>query len=287
VKLPFRFFRGELSSGFYLFRVLTVFNHALRDIFDEMVYQTLFQWKTEEACTAAEMPVRDVDVIGIGKIAGLFQLRAYGGISTGSVYFTPSHSVNGKERSERGLFNMDSENFDFVRTEHDEYPDDIANEAAPMRRMSLIPEGAEPAGYVREGAPAFSEAGDVLWENILSEPPADGTPYTPFYGEQYLHFEEFFYKELPLPVGVFKLLLECVQRIRYSGPTLKGLFDITDILGGGGYIRDLDIGQSGRRYFVTYRLDPNFVLFQRERRLAAWKAVCEQKFKLFTFMEAE
>jgi hypothetical protein len=233
------------------------------------------------------MPVRDEDVIGIGKIAGLFQLRSFGGITTGSVYFTPSHVVNERERSERGLFNMDSENFDFLRTEHDEYPDDIGTEASPLRRMSLVPEGAEPLGYVPEGVRIFDEAGNVLWDNLLSEPPDDGTPYAPFYGEQYLHFEETFYKELPLPVDVFKLLLECVQRIRYGGPTIKGLLDVTDILGGGGYIHDLTITQAGRRYAVSYRLDPNFILFQRERRLAAWKAVCAQKFKLFTFTEVE
>ena len=285
MKYPFRFFRGEFSHGFYLFRVLTFLNHAVQDVIDELVYRQLSQWKAEEDTTAQEMPLRDEDILGIGKIAGLFQIRAYGGVSTGSIYLTSSHVVDGKERSDRGLFNMDSENFDFVRTEHDEYPDDIDTEASALRKMSMTPEGAEPVGYVPEGVPAFDEAGNVLWENILPQPPSDGTPYVPYYGEKYLHFEETFYKELPITVDLFRILFECMQRIRYRGPTVKGLLEVTDILGGGGYIYDLEIEQTGRQYVVTYRLDPNFWLFQRERRLAAWKAVCAQKFKLFSFVE--
>jgi hypothetical protein len=285
VKLPFRFFRGELYSGYYLSRVLTFLNHAVREVVDELVYRILSQWKAEEDTTAEEMPLRDEDVLGIGKIAGLFQTRAYGGVTTGSIYFTSSHAVNGKERSERGLFNMDSENFEFPRAEHDEYPDDIDSEASALRRMSVVPEGAAPAGYVPEGTPAFDDAGNVLWDNILPAPPEDGTPYVPFYGEKYLHFEETFYKELPITVDLFRVLFECVQRIRCHGPTIKGLLEVTDILGGGGYIFGLSIEQIGRRYEVTYRLDPNFWLFQRERRLAAWKIMCAQKFKLFTFVE--
>jgi hypothetical protein len=285
MKRPFRFFRGELSHGYYLYRLNTFINHVIEDVMGEIVYNALFQWKTEEEVTKDEMPVRDEDIINIGKIAGLFQIRAYGGITTGSIYFTPSHIVNGKQRSERGLFDMDTENFEFVRGEHDEYPDDIDTEASAARRMSLVPEGTPPLGYIPEGAQVFDQAGNVIWDNILPEPPADGTPYTVFYGEKYLHFEETFYKELPLTIDVFKLLLECVQRIRHNGPTVKSFFDITRILGGG-YIYELQIEQTGRRYTVYYRLSPNVVVAQRERRLAAWKAMCGQKFKLFTLAEA-
>jgi hypothetical protein len=284
--MPFRFFRGELSHGFYLFHLLTFLNHAVKDVLDELIYQALFQWKLEDEAAASEMPIRDEDIINVGKIAGLFQLRAYGGITTGSIYFTPDHTVDGIQRNERGLFNMDTENFDFVRTARDDYPDDIDTEASASRRMSVVPEGTRPVGYIPEGAQVFDEAGNVLWDNILSDPPDDGMPYTAFYGEKYLHFEETFYKELPLTIDVFKLLLECVLRIRHDGPTTKGFFDVTEILGGG-YIYDLRIEQVERHYEVHYRLDSNITVMQRERRLVAWKAICAQKFKLFRLMEEE
>jgi hypothetical protein len=285
VKLPFRFFRGEFTNGYYLIRLLTFVNKAVQHVIDEFVYQMLFQWKTEEEIVKGEMPIRDEDILNVGKIAGLFQIRAYSGITTGSVYFTPSHIAYGKQRSERGLFDMDTENFEFIREEHDEYPDDIDVEASAQKRMSLVPAGTPPLGYIPMDAQVFDQAGNVIWGNILPEPPTDGTPYTTFYGEKYLHFEETFYKELPLTIDVFKLLLECVLRIRHDGPTIKGFFDITQILGGG-YIYDLEIEQQGRRYFVYYRLSPNVVVVQRERRLAAWKLMCYQKFKLFTLVEA-
>jgi hypothetical protein len=281
MKQPFRYFRGEFN-GKYLYDLVRCPNFNMRDIIDELVYQTLFQWKLEDEVTAHETAVRDEDIINIGNIAGLFQLRTLGRVSLGSTYFTQSHVVNGKERSERGLMDMDSEGFRFVREEMDDYPDDIVNEASKRLRTGLVPPGTEPVGYVPAGTPLYDKEGNVIWENVLPDPPVDGSVYTPFYGEKFLVHEEFFDRDAPLPVNVFKLLLECVQRIRYNGPTLKGLFDVTRILGEG-YIYDLKIEAQTRYYLCYYRLDDNADVSNRERRFAAWQSICRQKFKLFEF----
>jgi hypothetical protein len=110
----------------------------------------------------------------------------------------------------------------------------------------------------------------------------DGSVYVPFYGEKFLIHEEFFSRETPLTVDIFKLLLECVQRIRYNGPTIKSLFDVTRILGEG-YIRDLKIEAQTRYYLCYYRLDEDATVPHRERRFGAWQNICERKFKLFEF----
>jgi hypothetical protein len=110
----------------------------------------------------------------------------------------------------------------------------------------------------------------------------DGSPYTTFDGEQFLVHEEFFSKETPLPIDIFKVLLECAQHIRYNGPTIKSLFDITQILGEG-YIYDLSIIPQTRYYVCYYRLNEDATVLNRERRFDAWKQVCKQKFKLFVF----
>jgi hypothetical protein len=258
-------------------------NFNAEDVVDELVYQALFQWKLEDEITAKEMAIRDEDVINIGKIAGLFQPRVFQKLSLGSVYFTQSHVVNGQQRSERGLVDMDFESYRFVREEQDDYPDDIVNEASEKLRMGLVPSGTEPLGYVASGTDLYDEEGNVIWENILPEPPADGRAYIPFYGEKFLAHEEFFSRETPLTVDVFKLLLECVQRIRYNGPTIKSLFDITQILGEG-YIYDLNIEAQERYYICYYRLNEDTAVLNRERRFGAWQNVCKQKFKLFEFM---
>jgi hypothetical protein len=281
MKQPFRYFRGEFN-GKYLYNLVRCPNFSARDVIDEIVYQTLFQWKLEDEVAANEMPMRDEDIINIGKIAGLFQPRTFNKVSLGSTYFTQSHVVNGKQRSERGFVDMDNESFRFVREEQDDYPDDIVNEASERLRMGLVPPGTKPVGYVLAGTPLYDNEGNILWENVLPDPPVDGSAYVPFYGERFLVHEEFFSRETPLTVDIFKLLLECVQRIRYNGPTIKSLFDVTQILGEG-YIYDLKIEEQTRYYLCYYRLDEDTTVLNRERRFGAWQNICKQKFKLFEF----
>jgi hypothetical protein len=282
MKRAFRYFRGEFN-GKYLYELVRCPNFNVLDVTDELVYQTLFQWKLEDEVAANEMAMRDEDIINIGKIAGLFQPRTFNKVSLGSTYFTQSHVVNGKQRSERGLIDMNNESFRFVREEYDDYPDDIVNEASGHLRAGLVPSGTEPVGYVLADTPLYDKEGNIIWENVLSAPPVDGSVYVPFYGEKFLVHEEFFDRETPLTVDIFKLLLECVQRIRYNGPTIKSLFDVTRILGEG-YIYDLKIEAQARHYICYYRLDENITALNRERRFAAWQNVCKQKFKLFEFL---
>jgi hypothetical protein len=281
MKQPFRFFRGEFTQGFYLKHLLLCLNDWVRGVLDELVYQAKVQWKLEDEVSADELPMREEDILGIGKIAGLFPLRAVTNTTIGSIYFTPSYMVEGRQRSERGLMHMENESFEFVRTEHDEYPTDIANVASSLRRMSVTEDGAVPLGYVPASLPLFTIDGDIIWENVLPEPPANEA-YVPFYGEKYLVHREYFSKMLPLPIDVFKPLLECCQRIRFNGATLEEFFTITRILGQG-YIYDLEIIQdvSHRWYNVWYDLNEYVTILNRERRYLAWISICAYKFKLF------
>lgn len=280
MKQPFRYFRGEFNRGRYLYALVICPNFTVQDLLDELVYQTLFQWKLEDELEKDEMPVRDDDIINIAKIAGLFQPRSTGRASIGSTYFTQSHVVNGQERSERGLMDMQTEGFKFVRTARDEYEDDIVNEASADLRMGLVPEDAEPVGFLPVDVPLYTETGDVIWENLLSEPPDDGSPYIAYYGERFLIHEEFFSKDMPLNIKVFKLLFECVQQIRHNGPTIMNFMEITRVLGAG-YIYGIEIIPQGPYYTVYYSIDDLSEITDKARRLAAWRHICDQKFKLF------
>jgi len=280
VKQPFRYFRGEFARGRYLYALVICPNLAVQDVVDELVYQTLFQWKLEDEVTLGEMAIRNDDIINIAKIAGLFNIRSYGRTSLGSTYFTPSHVVKGKERSERGLMDMVVEDFRFVRVEQDDYDDDIVNETSSDRRMGLVPPGTEPVGYVPYDKKLFTDEGDVIWENLLPAPPADGTPYVTYYGDRFLIHEEFFNKETPLPIDILKLLLECVQQIRHNGPSIARFMEITRILGDG-YICDIEIEPRVTYFIVYYSIDESVDTIYRDRRYAAWLFICKQKFKLF------
>jgi hypothetical protein len=311
MKQPFRFFRGEFN-GFFLYHLVTFLNHAVTDIIDELIYQIVFQWKTEEEVKKGELPIRDEDIVGVGKIAGVFQ--AFGEFNTniGSVYFTNSHIVNGQERSDRGLVDIDREVFKYVRVEADDYPDDIVNEATVKKRISVVPPGTEPVGYVAADTPLFNIDGTIIWDNILPEPP-EGIAFNPFFGEKFLVLEEEFILETTLTAGILKLLIECLQQVRYQGPSVALFLEVTKILGEG-YIYDVEIipmythitpsivrigsgGLIGRfkigemmpgrdipYYDVQYKLDPTTVIDNQLRRLAVWRTVCQQKFKLYNLV---
>jgi hypothetical protein len=290
MKKPFRHFRGEFFQSNYLYRLLISPNYAVQDIIDEIVYQTLVQWKTEEEAKPHEMPMRDEDIVNIGIIAGVFQSLGFFITNNGSIVFTRRHIVDGKERSERGLYNMFREVFEYTRVEHDEYHTDIDVEASPQKKMTLVPPGTPPVGYVKEGTPLFNISGEVIWENLLENPPDDGSAYVPFVGEKYLVFEAEFIQEANLTVGILKLLIECMQTIRYNGPTISTFLQIAWILGEG-YIYDFEIIPHGSNaetsiwYEVQYKLEPETIIDQQLRRYAAWQIVCRHKFKQFVLMD--
>jgi hypothetical protein len=210
----------------------------------------------------------------------------YRQVNLGSEYVTPSHIVYGKQRSERGLVDMEAEDYKFVREEYDDYPTDISTEASSALRAGLIPEGMAPLGYVLEDTPIYDTEGAVIKENILPAPPTDGTPYTPFYGEKFQSLEYWYNQATFITIDVYKLLFECMQRIRYNGPTTADFFEITNIIGAG-YITGVEITHQGQYYLVMYSLNPDAEVNYREQRREAWLTVCRMKFKLFYMAERQ
>jgi hypothetical protein len=280
MKLPFRFFRGEFN-GHYLYKALTCLNDVIKDVLDELAYHATVQWKTAAETSPGETPLRDEDLFNLGRIAGLYPDNLLGRTTLGSIGLTQSYIVAGKQRSERALMDMESGSHRFVRTEQDDYPDDIVTDASPDRRIGFIPAGTEPVGYVPMGTPIYDDEGGVLWENLLYEPPTDGTPYAPFYGEKYLVHEEWFVKDSPLSPETFKELLECMLWVRRNGPSLGSFFTATRILTTG-VVHNIEITpHSDRYYLVRYDIDPNSTIRDQDRLVASWLWVIRDKFKLF------
>jgi len=285
VKRPYRYFRSELN-GFYLRALVAAVNIAADDIVNELIYHTLFQWKLEGEVTATEIAIREEDIYNIATIAGLFPLRLLGQTNIGSLSFSASHIVNGKERSERGLFDMQYEYMRYVRTVKDDYLSDIAEEANKDLRMSLVPNGTQPVGYIPFGVSVYDEEGNFIPERVLQEPPTDGTPYAPFYGEKFLTLENVFSRVTFLDLATFKKLFECLQRVENNGPTIASFLDITQMLCER-YVYDVEILSRENYYVVNYRLNRSLNVSNRVGRYNAWQHVCGQRFKLFVLNELE
>jgi hypothetical protein len=284
MKKPFRFYRGEFN-GAYVLAFLLCKNDAVKDIMDELVYQACFQWKLEDEITSGELPVRDEDIIGLGKFAGIFRPIQYISSNIGSIRLTTSTLVNGVERSERRLFNMTSQVFETVHGDADDYPTDIVNEATSNKRQTLVPTGQVPVGHVAYGTDLFYEDGTIIEANLLSTRPTDGTPYTPYYGDKFLFFEETFKNvSTNMTIDMYKKYFESLMRIRHNGASIKEFLYITDLLCED-YVTNIEITQTAYYYTVLYDLNGDSTIDNKTGRMATWESVCAQKFKLFTLVE--
>lgn len=281
-KVPFRFFRGELN-GAYIRSYLLSRNTAVRDIIEELLYHGLKVWKLESEVTGGEVPIRFEELAGMAMFAGVQRPVQYLENTLGSIKFTKSSVVLGVERSERGLFNMDREAFDIVRTAQNEYADDITTLRTMTRRPSYIPEGAVPVGYIAEGTTVFNEDGSIIPGAILSTPPV-GVAYVDYYGPEYLHFEETFKDNVEMDEAAFKLYYESITEMRVSGPSIQGLLSVTRSLCED-YVMDIEVQYIGPHYSLLYSLDPDTEIDNRSGRFAAWYAVVEKRFKDFVITE--
>lgn len=282
MKQPFRFHRGEFN-GFFLLRLAVFLNNAIGDILDELVYWAKMQFKLETEVNSEELAIRNSDITGLGKFAGVFPFYFAGGVWPGMISFTESRIVDGKQRSERGLYNQTTESFDYVRTANDDYPDDITTEASANRRSTLVPTGRTVLGYTRADEELYDVNGDVIWAHVYATPPV-GVAYDVFYGEDFLTMSSDANVISLLPINVVKMLIELMQQIRYNGPSLKAFFDLTQALCEG-FVKDITIVYDTKHYAVTYSLDNDAELDNRIIRYTVWQYVVRMKFKLFEISE--
>lgn len=283
-KVPFRFMRGELLNGFYIRNFLLSENTAVQYLLDELAYQALFQWKLEGEITSGEVAIRPEDLVNFAKFSGIFKPIQYRQNTLGSIRMTESEIVNGAERSERGLFNMDREKIEFVRTEQDNYPTDIVNESTDRKRQTLIPDGRTPVGYVKLGTDLYEPDGTIIWANVLSAPPTDGSPYTEFYGENFLTFEETFSGLSEMSTEMFMDYYSSLKRIDYNGPSVYEFLYLTKLFCDT-YVYDVEIVAQDNYYNVYYSLNLDSTIDNRSGRFSAWVLTAGQKFKLFVLTE--
>jgi hypothetical protein len=282
LKKPFRFFRGELN-GYYILALLLSKNDAANDILDELIYQATFRWKLPSEITGNEAPIREEDLLGIAKFAGVDRPVQYLKSTQGSERLTESHIVSGKERSERGLYDPISDSIVFLHVDSDDYVDDIVTQASANARMGLVPHGQAVVGYVAYGTTLFDSSGNIIPGALLASPPGGGTPYTEYYGTSFLFLEETFNTDIDMDIAMFKAYFEHVQKMRLGTGAIAELLDMTMLLCSD-YLVNLELVPSGYSYILYYSLAPSSV-DNKEGRIATWQRIISKRFKDITTVE--
>lgn len=223
-KAFFRFLRGEIN-GFYLNSIHNVFNKYTENI------KAFFSSFSKQQF--AKGKIDDEYLYELGLFAGVILPKLQKEDSITSLRMTDSFKVSDIEFSERGLLNINSEQFQFynlndttsavfvfVRTNQDGYGTDINTESNSFSRSSLV--GSEtPLGYISAlETDLFDSYGNIKKDKILTAPPSD-SPYVEYYGDNFLFLSEGDDSDSDKIVRLRLSESEIVNGIQYSE---RGLF---------------------------------------------------------------
>lgn len=283
----FRFLRGELN-GYYISNVYMALNRV-NDYVEEFVnHFARMTFKPTDLVSGDEFPIMSSVLGDIGAIAGVFKPNVYQDSMVGALRFTQSHKVNGVEYSERGLLNVESAEFNFVRANQAEYDSDINVLATEEDRSSLVEKEAEVLGYIYEGDKVWNTDGTINYAMIHSTPPdpSENKAYIPFYGERYLFLSE----ESPIiastPDYMYYELIKAMQWVRYNGCSIYSLVKFAEVVCPGFLkILSIDWDTLYAEGIINYGVDYDIEVSDRLLRTNIFKMVIAEKFPQFTFVE--
>lgn len=227
-KAFFRFLRGEIN-GFYLTNIHNTLNKITEEDKQFIAQFANMVFKSASEAEYNEYPIPYDMLRGIGIIAGVFPPRVNSESYSGSLHMTTSKIVDEKEYSERGLFDMNREDFNFVRTDEQEYTTDINTLASDSNRTSMIGDNDTIVGYIPEGVEVIKEDGSIDLTKILASPPEEGA-YSEFYGVKYLYLSENAYVMVNVNNEVYLELIKALQWIRYNGQSIASLCKVASII---------------------------------------------------------
>lgn len=269
-KAIFRYLRGELN-GYYLTSI-----HNMLNVFTEDVKQFFISFNNMQFETGK---IPSQTLYNIGKFASIFLPRAEKAESLKAIYMTEGHIVGGAERSERGLFNTDTELFDFVHTEQDDYTDDINTLASETMRSSLV--GDEPVeGYIAENEDeVLDDDGNVRPEKLLHTPP-EHLAYSDFHGNKFMYLSEGDTSYEPVNPALFIELYKVMQWIRYNGTSLSSFVKLVSIICPSGLVKidRVEVSGSGVNLFAFYVYDDTVEISLKAQRLVLLEYVVKTKF---------
>ena len=271
-KAIFRYLRGELN-GYYIQNL-----HNMLNTFTSDIKSFLCKFKKQQF---AYGEMDEDSIYGLGTFAGIFLPRIAISDSLSSIRMSESHINNGIECSEKGLFNLSEENFDF-------FPlvEDMNALATDLKRSSLVGE-EEVIGYIASDATdIIDDNGNVRTDKILASPPS-GQAYSEFYGNKFLFLSEaeitYANLELKLYIDLFKIL----QWIRYNGASLASFVKVVSTVCPEGLvvIDSIAVGQNNKSLNVFYTYNDTAEISLKQQRLSLFEYIIKLKFPQVVLVE--
>ena len=275
VKQFFRWLIAELD-GFYVQTVGYFLNNCVDSIKRLFLYFKQLTLVLPDDVVDGQSAFTYDDLLGVGAIAGVYPPYVTAESILGSLQGTQSKIINGVQRSERGLYDVENEAFEFIRTERDEYSTDINTEASETRLTSLVEPGAQILGYIPESAKLFDSEGNMDLSVIVPEAGTEEV-YQPWFGAKYMYLAEVFLLQQAINYEVFYKLFIVMQKIRYNGASIKTFLDITELLMED-YIQDITFVSYGSYINVEYTQNGASELRNRTALTYIWKYCIQHKF---------
>lgn len=284
MKAFFRFLRGELN-GFYLQKI-----HEVNNVFSGTIKSFLtnfasMQFKTDDELEEGETAISSDMIKGIGITAGVFPPYVMQESLSSSLRFTGSHKVNGKEYSERGLYNLEGQAFNFYRTDEQQYDTDINTLATSEERSSVVENGRNPIGYFPEGEQIVRDDGSLDYSKLMPSPRPNRAD-SPFYGNEFLYLSDTYPVLAITDIKVMLYVIEAMQWVRYNGMNVASLAQFAKIVCPNFlFILDIDWSTLYAHGVVIYGIDEEYEAENKLLKENLFKSLIQKKFSQLTFSQ--
>lgn len=274
----FRWLRGELN-GYYLTNINNLMNKYISNVKSFFITFNKMQFNTADMSTET--------IYNIGKFAGVFIPRMSTGEGYGSFRLTDSIIKNGEERSERGLYNRNTETFNFSYSEDETV--DINTHATADDKSSLIGINDTVKGYIdSHETNVIDSDGNVIEDKVTATVPSDSA-YSNFYGNQFLFLQEEITENSNINVTIFYSLYKVLQWIRYNGANIVSLCKLVEAICPDGLIKIISITKDSNNpsFVVKYYYDSSIAVTMKNQRLLTFQYIIGLKFPQFVLQESD
>lgn len=265
----FRFLRGELN-GFYITQINSALNKFVQD-----VKEFVLEFNTQQF----NPTMNSTTLFNLGKFAGIFLPRLSSSESRTGFRLSDSNIVDGVEYSERGLFNSDTETFEYKHTNQNPDLPDINTLSTEKLRTSLLGDEAV-KGYISANeTDVLDDNGLVRSEKVLPSPP-EGVAYNNFYGNNFMFLADVITTYENLSSLLYYDLFVVLQWIRYNGASVESLCTVIKTLCPNGLvlINRIEVSADDTRLIVYYKYNENVYVNLKAQRIYLLQYIVDIKF---------
>lgn len=265
----FRFLRGELN-GFYITQINSALNKFVQD-----VKEFVLEFNTQQFNST----MNSTTLFNLGKFAGIFLPRLSSSESRTGYRLSDSNVVDGVEYSERGLFNTDTETFEYKHTNQNPDLPDINTLSTEKLRTSLLGDEAV-KGYISANeTDVLDDNGLVRPEKVLANPP-EGVSYNNFYGNNFMFLADIITTYENLSPLLYYDLFVVLQWIRYNGASVESLCTVIKTLCPNGLvlINRIEVSNDETRLIVYYKYNDNADVNLKAQRIYLLQYIIDIKF---------